>query len=84
MNVDFSYAFASPHRLTVCLPNSSHKILLDCRETNMRMVWTYEDPRPMPLATFMVPKPDVVPAGREWQHSALPTPLEYSWTQETG
>ena len=31
MKVDFGYAFATPHRLTVCLPNSSEKTLLECR-----------------------------------------------------
>jgi hypothetical protein len=58
MKVDFFYAFATPHRLTVCLPNSSDKTLLDCSETGLRLAWTYDDLRNKPLAAFVTPKVD--------------------------
>jgi hypothetical protein len=58
MKVDFFYAFATPHRLTVCLPNSSDKTLLDCSETGLRLAWSYDDLRGKPLAAFVTPKVD--------------------------
>jgi len=36
MQVDFAYAFATPHRLTVALPDSSDKTLLSGRATVKR------------------------------------------------
>jgi len=56
--VDFSYAFATPHRLTVALPDSSDKTLLDLQPGHLRLAWTYDDLRRFPLAAFMTPKTD--------------------------
>lgn len=53
--VDFSYAFATPHRLTVALPDSSHKTLLDLQPGSLRVAWTYDDLRRFPLAAFATP-----------------------------
>ncbi len=58
MTIDFAYAFATPHRLTVCLPNSSDKTLLDCSETGLRLAWTYDDLRNKPLGSFLAPRVD--------------------------
>ena len=41
--VDFSYAFAAPHRITVAPPDSSNKTLLDAVPGKLEMSWTYED-----------------------------------------
>ncbi len=41
--VNFNYAFAPPHRLTVALPDSSNKTLLDALPGKLEMSWTYED-----------------------------------------
>ena len=53
--VDFSYAFATPHRLTVGRPDSSDRTLLDLRPGSLRMAWTYEDLTHYPLAAFVTP-----------------------------
>ena len=41
--VDFSYAFGTPHRLTVAVPDSSDKTLLDLAPGKLEMSWTYEN-----------------------------------------
>jgi hypothetical protein len=53
--VDFAYAFATPHRLTVARPDSSDKTLLDLEPGRLRMAWTYGDLRDLPLAAFVTP-----------------------------
>ena len=54
--VDFSYAFATPHRMTVAPPESGDKTLLDCEPGNLRLGWTYENLTTYPLAAFMTPQ----------------------------
>ncbi|MDD4889366.1 MAG: hypothetical protein PHU85_05510 [Phycisphaerae bacterium] len=56
MTVDFGYAFATPHRLTVALPNSSDKTLLDVHPGWLRMAWTYDNLLDKPLAAFVAPR----------------------------
>jgi len=56
MRVDFGYAFATPHRLTVALPDSSDKTLLDCQPEFLRLAWTYDDLRNKPLAACTAPR----------------------------
>ncbi len=41
--VNFHYAFAPPHRITVALPDSSNKTLVDALPGKLQMSWTYED-----------------------------------------
>jgi len=41
--VNFNYAFAPPHRITVALPDNSNKTLLDALPGKLEMSWTYED-----------------------------------------
>ena len=41
--VDFSYAFATPHRITAGRPTSSDRTLLDLQTGSLRMAWTYDD-----------------------------------------
>ena len=53
--VDFSYAFATPHRITVGRPDSSDRTLLDLQAGSLRMAWTYEDLTRYPLAAFVTP-----------------------------
>jgi hypothetical protein len=53
--VDFSYAFATPHRITVGRPDSSDRTLLDCQPGSLRMAWTYDDLKSFPLAIFRTP-----------------------------
>ncbi len=52
---DFSYAFATPHRMTVAPPESGDKTLLDCEPGSLRLGWTYENLTTYPLAAFMTP-----------------------------
>ena len=54
-SVDFSYAFAAPHRLTVGRPDSSDRTLLDLQQGWLRMAWTYEDLTHYPPAAFVTP-----------------------------
>jgi tetratricopeptide (TPR) repeat protein len=56
MPIHFSYSFAPPHRLTVALPDSSHKTLLDCQPGNLRMAWSYDNLLDKPLASLIIPK----------------------------
>ena len=50
MHVDFGYAFATPHRLTVAMPDSGDKTLLDAYPGYLRMAWTYDSLREKPVA----------------------------------
>jgi len=54
--VDFAYAFATPHRLTVALPDSSDKTLLDLQPGWLRLAWSYDSLVNKPLATFLTPR----------------------------
>ena len=53
--IDFAYAFAPPHRLTVALPDSSSKTLLDCYPDHLRIAWSDDDLTRVPLAAFVTP-----------------------------
>ena len=53
--VDFSYAFATPHRLTVALPENSCKTLLDVAGDALAMSWADDDLRLKDLAAFDTP-----------------------------
>lgn len=82
MAVDFGYAFATPHRLTVALPDSSDKTLLDVHRGWLRMAWTYDNLLNKPLAAFVTPK-------TEWEIHVKPEldghPFEKSrWTRVEG
>ncbi|MFQ8804479.1 MAG: hypothetical protein ACLR8Y_04285 [Alistipes indistinctus] len=39
--VNFFYAFTTPHRMTVALPDSSDKTLLDAEDGKLTVSWTY-------------------------------------------
>ena len=54
--IDFSYAFGTPHRITVALPDSSDKTLLDCHPDHLWIGWSYEDLTDRPLAALMAPR----------------------------
>ena len=41
--VDFSYAFATPHRMTVGRPDASDRTLLDLQPLSLRMAWSYDN-----------------------------------------
>jgi hypothetical protein len=36
-NVDLSYAFATPHRLTICLPEAGEKTILDAPSGDVQL-----------------------------------------------
>jgi len=40
--VDFSYAFATPHRIIVGHLDASDRTLLDVQPGSLRMAWTYD------------------------------------------
>ncbi|OGV71677.1 MAG: hypothetical protein A3K19_20570 [Lentisphaerae bacterium RIFOXYB12_FULL_65_16] len=82
VRVDFSYTFATPHRVTVALPDSSDKTLLDLQPGGLRMAWTFDDLRAKPLAAFVTPK-------TEWDVQVKPLldnqPFSQSrWTRAEG
>ncbi len=54
--VDFSYAFAPPHRITVGRPGASEKTLLDLEPGSLSLSWTYDDLRSTPLAVWKPPR----------------------------
>jgi hypothetical protein len=54
--VDFSYAFAPPHRLTVALPDNSNKTLLDVNPDHLRLSWSYDNLINKPLAANVTPR----------------------------
>ncbi len=41
--VDFSYSFATPHRITAGRPDASDRTLLDLQPGSLRMAWTYDN-----------------------------------------
>jgi hypothetical protein len=53
--VSFKYAFAPPHRITVALPDSSNKTLLDAMPGKLLMSWTYENLIYYSFNSFMTP-----------------------------
>ena len=58
--VDFSNAFATPHRITVGRPDASDRTLLDLQPGSLRMAWTYDNlamPQ-YPQCAFKTPKTD--------------------------
>ena len=54
--VNFGYAFAPPHRMTVARPEASEKTLLDLDPGVLAMSWSYDDLRKTPRAIFKPPK----------------------------
>ena len=56
--VDFDYAFAPPHRMTIARPEASEKTLLDLEPGVLTMRWSYENLRKTPLAIFKTPPTD--------------------------
>ena len=56
--VDFGYAFAPPHRITIARPEASEKTLLDLEPGLLTMSWSYQDLRRNPLAILRVPPTD--------------------------
>ena len=63
MNVDFSYAFGLPHRMTVALPDSSDKTIVDTHADRLQLRWTYGNLRNIPVGAFM-------PLGSSWSGDA--------------
>lgn len=53
--VSFNYAFAPPHRITVALPDSSNKTLLDAMPGKLLMSWTYENLIYYSFNSFLTP-----------------------------
>jgi len=43
LKVDFSYAFTTPHRITVGRPDASDRTLLNLQPGNLQVSWTYDN-----------------------------------------
>ena len=56
--IDFGFAFAPPHRMTVGRPGASEKTLLDLNPGSLTIAWSYQDLRHTPLAIFKTPHVD--------------------------
>ena len=54
--VDFSYAFAPPHRIAIARPAASEKTLLDLEPGSLTASWSYDDLRHTPLGIFKTPR----------------------------
>ncbi|MDI1249646.1 MAG: hypothetical protein PSV13_12350 [Lacunisphaera sp.] len=54
--VDFSYAFATPHRITVAPPDSGDKTLVDCEPGKVTLSWSYDNLLSFPVANFFGPQ----------------------------
>ena len=57
MEVDFGYAFSTPHRLTVSMPNASDKTLVDVYPDKLRLKWSYDNLLSIPMGSFCIPDP---------------------------
>jgi hypothetical protein len=56
--VNFFYAFTTPHRLTVALPDNSNKTLLDLYDRRLEISWSYDNLVYFPFDAFRVPRTD--------------------------
>jgi hypothetical protein len=56
--VNFFYSFATPHRLTVALPDNSNKTLLDLYSDKLEMSWTYDNLIYYPFDAYRTPRTD--------------------------
>ncbi len=74
--VDFAYAFAPPHRMTVARPEASEKTLLDVEPGFLTVSWSNDDLRSMPLATFKTPR-------TEWRVKMQPQVDGLAFTQSS-
>jgi hypothetical protein len=80
--VDFAYAFSVPHRITVAMPDASHKTLVDCYPDHLALSWSYQDLTTVPLGALMPPRTD-------WRVAIWPEVdgqklTESSWTRLEG
>ena len=55
MSVDFGYAFSTPHRLCVSLPENSNKTLVDAYPNHIQLKWSYQSVLDFPLASYTSP-----------------------------
>jgi hypothetical protein len=53
--VDFGYAFGTPHRITVAPPDSGDKTLVDCEPGKVTLSWSYDTLLSFPVANFFGP-----------------------------
>ena len=54
--VDFAYAFSTPHRITVAPPDSGDKTLVDCEPGKITLSWSYDTLLTFPVANFFGPQ----------------------------
>ncbi|MBI5083856.1 MAG: hypothetical protein HZB13_04575 [Acidobacteria bacterium] len=54
--VDYGWAFAPPHRITLGKPGGSVKTLLDAEPGFVTIAWTYDDLRAVPLGAWKAPR----------------------------
>lgn len=50
--INFSYAFSEPHRICVCIPESSDKTLYDCTKDSLTMLWSDGNTKNNPLGAY--------------------------------
>jgi hypothetical protein len=51
--IDFSHSFGHPHRMTVALPDSSDKTLIDVHKDKLGLLWTYGNLLSTPPLAYM-------------------------------
>lgn len=54
--VDFGYAFGTPHRVTVAPPDSGDKTLVDCEPGKVTLSWSYDTLLTFPVGNFFGPQ----------------------------
>lgn len=77
--VDFSYAFGTPHRITVGRPTNSNRTLLDLQSGSFTMKWNYIGLTNFELATPSIPSRNSV----TWQVDVKPQIDEKSLSNST-
>lgn len=65
--VDFSHAFATPHRITIGRPDASDRTLLDLQPNDLRMAWTFDN-----LAMPHYPLSSYKPPTTPWDLRIIP------------
>ncbi len=59
-HITYSYAFAAPHRITLCRPSASEKYIVDVSEEKIDLRIAHKTLRDTPPLTWKIQQPDVV------------------------
>ena len=92
--VDFAYAFSTPHRVCICMPDASKKSLWDASGKGLTVTWSDGDLTTNPLGAYKPVKIDcsadftaeadgVTLVGKSWRRADNRIPsIEYNWKND--